>query len=32
MRVRNLVAVVIVMTALSAWYGGWLAIVWGLSY
>lgn len=32
MRVRNLVAVVIVMTALSAWYGGWLATVWGLSY
>jgi hypothetical protein len=32
MRVRNLAAVVIVATAVSAWYGGWLALVWGSSY
>jgi hypothetical protein len=32
MRVRNVAALVIVMTAIAAWYGGWLAIVWGFSY
>lgn len=32
MRVRNVAAVLIVMTAFSMWYGGWLALVWGYSY
>ncbi len=32
MRVRNVAALVIVMTGIAAWYGGWLAIVWGFSY
>jgi hypothetical protein len=32
MRVRNIGAVLIVATAVSAWYGGWLSLVWGSSY
>ena len=32
MRLRNAVTVVGVMTCVAAWYGGYLALIWGFSY